>query len=251
MTQYGTWVSYGGTARVGLAIVLLAAAAGLIYAGTRLPLPTRAARPSRAAAIFMILTWVLAIATFLVCAAVYVQQERLGHIAKAAPADPITPVTFIGAGATFAVILISSTHRPWTRLASAAAGALAAPMIFELPFDLIVMARTFLPIPPDPAVYRALFFLPLFLIEITTLSLLTLSPMVKLSKVTFFSFALMLIVFAAWGLSGFAYPSTPVPITLNVLSKILAFGVALSLFLPQRARGSTPDSTTSASTASV
>src|ERR1022692_4115392 len=96
MTQYGTWVSYGGTARVGLAIVLLAAAAGLAYAGTRLPLPARAARPSRAAAIFMILTWVLAIATFLVCVAVYVQQERLGQIAKAAPADPITPVPSSG-----------------------------------------------------------------------------------------------------------------------------------------------------------
>jgi hypothetical protein len=39
MTQYGTWVSYGGAARVGLALVLLAAAGGLAYAGTRLPLP--------------------------------------------------------------------------------------------------------------------------------------------------------------------------------------------------------------------
>ena len=48
MTQYGTWVSYGGAARVVLAIVLLAAAAGLVYAGTRLPLPSRAARPSTA-----------------------------------------------------------------------------------------------------------------------------------------------------------------------------------------------------------
>ena len=75
--------------------------------------------------------------------------------------------------------------------------------------------------------------------------------MVRLSKATFFSFALMLIVFAAWGLSGFGYPSAPVPITLNVLSKIIAFGVALSLFLPQRTRASAPGSTASASTASV
>ncbi len=36
MTQYGTWVSYGGAARVGLALVLLAAAAGLAHAGTPL-----------------------------------------------------------------------------------------------------------------------------------------------------------------------------------------------------------------------
>ena len=250
MTQYGTWVSYGGAARVGLALVLLAAAGGLAYAGTRLPLPARAARPSRAAAIFMVLTWVLAIATLLICVIVYAQLARHGHIAKVPPANPITPVTFIGAAAVFAVILISSTHRPWTRLASAAVGAMAAPMIFELPFDLIVMARTFPPIPPDPALYRALFFLPLFLVEVTTLSLLTLSPMVRLSRATFISFALMLIVFAAWGLSGFAYPSAPVPIALNVLSKLLAFGVTLSLFLPQQARIGTPGSRTSASTAS-
>ena len=46
-------------------------------------------------------------------------------------------------------------------------------MVFELPFDLIVMARTFPPIPPNPALYRVLFFAPLFAIEITTLALLT------------------------------------------------------------------------------
>jgi NAD(P)-dependent dehydrogenase (short-subunit alcohol dehydrogenase family) len=56
-------------------------------------------------------------------------------------------------------------------------------MIFELPFDLIVMARTF-PRAPDPAWSRVLFFAPLFLIEITTLALLTLSPMVQVSKAT-------------------------------------------------------------------
>jgi hypothetical protein len=253
MPQYGTWVSYGGTARLGLAVVLLAVAAGLAYAGTRLPVPGRAADPSRAAAspgraaaIFMILTWVLAIAAFLVCVFVYVQQERLGHVAQAPPANPITLVTFIATGATFTIILISSQHGAWARLTSAAVGALAAPMIFELPFDLIVMARTSPPIPPDPAVYRALFFLPLFLIEITTLSLLTLSPMVKLSRATFFSCALMFIVFAVWGLFGFAYPSAPIPIALNMLSKILAFVTALSLFLPQRARTGLPDSRTGA-----
>jgi hypothetical protein len=112
-------------------------------------------------------------------------------------------------------------------------------MIFEFPFDLIVMARTF-PRIPDPALYRALFFAPLFLIEITTLSLLTLSPMVKLPKATFFSFAAVLAVFAAWGLFGFGYPSAPLPYALNVLSKILAFVTALSLFLPQRAETSAP-----------
>jgi hypothetical protein len=50
----------------------------------------------------------------------------------------------------------------------------------------------------------------------------------------------MLAVFAVWGLSGFGYPSAPVPYTLNVVSKILAFAATLSLFLPQTARASTP-----------
>ena len=104
-------------------------------------------------------------------------------------------------------------------------------MIFELPFDLIVMTRTY-PIPPDPAWYRALFFLPLFAIELTTLALLTLSPMVRLSRATFLSFAAILVVFAVWALAGFGYPSAPVPITLNVVSKILAFVTVLTLFLP-------------------
>jgi hypothetical protein len=60
------------------------------------------------------------------------------------------------------VVIIISRNSPGfgTRLASGAIGAIAAPWIFELPFDLIVMARTYPPIPPDPALYRALFFAP-------------------------------------------------------------------------------------------
>ena len=129
-----------------------------------------------------------------------------------------------------------------TRLAGAAIGAIAAPMIFELPFDLIVMARTYPSISPDPALYRALFFAPLFLIEITTLLLLRQSSMVRLTRATFFSFALMLGVFAVWALSGFGYPSAPLPTALNMVSKILAFVTVLTLFLPQRpsARAATP-----------
>jgi hypothetical protein len=255
MTQYGTWVSYSGVARIELAIVLAAAAAGLAYAGTWLPLPTRptrptrparAARPARARMAFMLGAWVLAIAAFLVCFARYVQQARheYGIRYATAPADHILPVTLFAAAATFIVILISSgSYGPGARLASAAVGAIAGPMIFELPFDLIVMARTYPPIPPDPALYRALFFLPLFLIEITTLSLLTMSPMVKLSRGALFCLASMLAVFAVWALIGFAYPSAPAPTALNILSKVLAFVTVLCLFLPQRAKAGTQDPT--------
>lgn len=157
--------------------------------------------------------------------------------------NPITPVTVIGVGVVFVVIALASSSHGWRVMpGSAVAGAMAAPMIFEFPFDLIVMARLYPPIPPDPAWYLALFFAPLFLVELTTLSLLTLSPMVRLSRAAFFSFALMLLVFAVWALFGFAYPSAPAPIALNVVSKILALVAALSLFLPQRAQASTTSS---------
>jgi hypothetical protein len=72
---------------------------------------------------------------------------------------------------------------------SAFVGTAAAPMISELPFDLIVMGRTYPPIPPSPTLYRLLFFLPLFVVEISTFSLLTLSPLTRLSKDTLFSLA--------------------------------------------------------------
>jgi len=241
VTQAGTWVSYGGTARIVLAGVLVAAAGCVAYAGTRLPLPVRPARPSEGARTFMLVTWGFAITAFLVCLPIYVHQARREHLFHAAPADPITPVTAVCVAVIFVVIFIVGRSRGWrAALASAAIGAVAAPMIFEFPFDLIVMARTYPPIPPDPALYRVLFFAPLFLVEFTTLALLRLSPMVKLSRASFFFFAVMLVVFAVWGLSGFGYPSAPVPFALNVLSKIVAFAAALSLFVPQRVPASAP-----------
>jgi hypothetical protein len=241
VTHYGTWVSYSGAARVVLTVGLLAIAACVTLAGTLLPrlartLPSPAIRPGRAVAAGLVTAWVLAIVAFGVGASLYVEQLRRVHLAQAPPDDPITPVTVIAVMITFIAIFLASPHRFWTRLLSAAVGAMAGPMIFELPFDLIVMTRTYPPIPPDPALYRAYFFAPLILTEITSLSLLALSPMVRLARSTFVAFALMLAVFAIWSVSGFGYPSSAGPITLNVISKILAFATALTLFLPQRAR---------------
>ena len=74
MTQYGTWVSYGGDARIWLAIGLLAVAGGVTCAGIRLPLPVRPTRPGPVGRIAMILAWVASIAAFLVCVTIYVRQ---------------------------------------------------------------------------------------------------------------------------------------------------------------------------------
>jgi hypothetical protein len=39
-------------------------------------------------------------------------------------------------------------------------------------------------------------------------------------------------VFAIWAGFGFAYPSAPIPIALNAISKVLCFVAAITLFLP-------------------
>ena len=101
--------------------------------------------------------------------------------------DALFPITFIAAGLIFFIIAVTGKPGGRTAVLSAAIAAMAAPMVFELPFDLIVMARTYPPIPPNPALYRAVFFVPLFLIEVTTLALLAWSPMVRLTRATFYS----------------------------------------------------------------
>jgi hypothetical protein len=241
MTQHGMWVSYSGTADIALAIVLACAAAGVAYAGLRLPLPARLPQPGRKARAVMLVTWLTAIATFLVCVSLLALHAQRQHLSEAQPADPITPVTVIGFGIVWFAIALMHSARGWrVALGSAAIGALAAPWIFELPFDLIIMTRT-APLSSDAAASRILFFAPLLAVALTTLARLTASPVVRLTRPTLWCFAAMLAVFAVWGLIGFAYPSAPAPFALNVASKILAFLTALSMFIPDRSQPSTAE----------
>ncbi len=144
MSQHGLWASYSGTARITLAVILLAVAAAVAFSGTRLRRPA-----------------------------------RLPHPGRITTTGPIAPVTFTAVGVTFVVIvLLGRSFDGPVRLAGAAIGALAAPMIFEFPFDFIVMTR----VTQASAAHLVLYFVPLFLIEIITLSLLAASPMVYLLR---------------------------------------------------------------------
>jgi ABC-2 type transport system ATP-binding protein len=237
MSLNGGWISYGGDAKIELAAGLLAVAGCAAYAGIRLRRPLRAVRPPKSVVALMFSLWVVALVAFVAGLGIYVRQflHDYPHITSAV-SDPIAPVTLSAAAVLFGIVMTRTGWRYQTRLGSGIVGAMAAPMIFELPFDFIVMARTYPALAPDPALYRAIFFTPLFLVELTTLWLLTLSPMVRVRKSTFFCFALMIGVFGIWALSGFGYPQSALPITLNIVSKILAFITALTLFLPDRLR---------------
>jgi hypothetical protein len=246
------WFSYGGAARAVLAVVLAVAAAGAAGAGVRLRVPVRLPRPGRTARTVMLATWGTAIVAYLVCFGIYLHQLLHQHLIHSRPPQPVFPITAACMIALFVAILyIGRSLSEEARLGSAFIGAIAAPMIFEFPFDLMVMTRTYPAITPDPALYRVLFFAPLFLVEITTLALLSLSPLVRLSRAAFFAFALMLLIFAVWALFGLGYPSAPLPFAFNAVSKVVAFVAALSLFLPQRGQASTPEPTHSVSATPV
>jgi hypothetical protein len=220
------WISYGR----GEAIVLLVLAAGFAYAGSRLRVPLGITRPGGTAAGFMIAIWLLAIYTVGVATFVYglqVKQAYPGFVAAR-----VRVGTFVDAAAAFFVILYLTRRWGWkVALASAVIGTAAAPMIFEFPFDLIVMARTNPPIPTHLMVYRQLFFLPLFLVEFSTVSLLTLLPSMRVTARASYAVAGMFAVFAVWAVFGFAFPAEPLPLALNVISKVLCFIAAIMLFV--------------------
>lgn len=245
MTMHGTWVSYSGTAKMVLAVVLAAAAVAIAYAGIRLPLPARLPRPGRAAKIMMLAIWVFAIAAVLVCFAAYVVQAHRKGLHTASPITDVAPITLTGTAILFVVIARAQEARGrQVALGSAVIGTAAGLMIFEFPFDLIIMARTYPVV--DPGLFRLLLFGPLLLAGITTLALLSLSPAVQLRTTTLWCHAGMLAIFAVWSLLfGFSYPSAPGPITLNAVAKILALVTALTLFLPERVQSETPDKSAS------
>ena len=225
-----SWISYGGGEAILLAIVLLVVASGFAYAGKRLRAPLKVTRPGRTAAGFMIAIWLLAIYTVLVATFVYGLQVKQAYPGFVAPRVRVG--TFVDAAVTFFVILYLTRRWGWkVALASAVIGTAAAPMIFEFPFDLIVMARTNPPIPTHPMLYRQLFFLPLFLVEFSTVSLLTLLPSMRVTAHACYAVAGMFVVFAVWAAFGFAFPAEPLPLALNVISKILCFVAAIMLFV--------------------
>jgi hypothetical protein len=225
-----SWVSYGGGGAILLAIVLLVVASGFAYAGKRLRAPLEITRPGGIAAGFMIAIWLLVIYNVLVATFVYGLQVKQAYPGFVAPRVRVG--TFLDAPVTFLVILYLTRRWGWkVALASAVIGTAAAPMIFEFPFDLIIMARTNPPIPTHPILYRQLFFLPLFLVELSTISLLTLLPSVRVTAYSSYAVAGMFVVFAVWAAFGFAFPAEPLPLALNVISKILCFVAAIMLFV--------------------
>ena len=225
-----SWAAYSGMGRLMLVLILVVVTVGFALIAFRLRRPVPGPTASGGTVFLLVVGWLLAIVTFVLDIGVYGLQAREVHLTLPSPPNHVTPVTLTCAAVSFVVVALTTRTRVRTRLANALLCACVGPMVFELPFDLIVMTHTSA-IPPVPWLYVALFFLPLFAIEVLTIALAVTRPGVRFTRWSAGWFAGMIGVFAVWAVIGFEYPLSGLPLALNIVSKVLAFLVALSLFL--------------------
>lgn len=237
---YSVWAPYVGAESLLLAGGMLAAAVALLLIGLRLRQP-RAARPAgRLVGVFLATSWLASVVILRLTTTAYglAIHQQTGSVTV--PANPITRYTVGFALLAFGCVLALTRKHGWKlAVVSAIAAAGAGPVMFELPFDLVIAFR--LQAPEPAALYRLLYFVPLFLFNIATLSLLTLSPAARLTRQALFALVGMFAVWTVWALVGFSYPETTASIALNVVSKLLSAVAGVLLFLsPPRTPADSP-----------
>jgi len=151
MTHYIVpWSPLTQTGSIILATVLVVITGMLLYIGTCIHHPLSAKRPGLFLGVCLVVIFLLSGFTFLVSS--YTELLTIVHQIGpvTGPANHITPITLACGVVTFFVILYLTTSRGnspisprqfWVAVGSAIVGTIAAPLIFELPFDLIVMGR--------------------------------------------------------------------------------------------------------------
>ncbi len=150
LTQYDQWVPYTGIESLLLAVVLFVIAILFAYFGMKLKEEIKVHKTGKLIAGFLIAMWCLAIAIFLVAAIVYGLQLIQQNPNHPNPTYPVRLFSEVFGVVTFVLIFyVTKNLGIKTALASAFIGTVAGLMIFELPFDLIVMTRTYPPISPS------------------------------------------------------------------------------------------------------
>lgn len=234
MASRDLWNRYDGSGRVALVVVLALVTLALLTAARRLRGPIRPPRFRRPYVVTLVALWPVSIIAFLVALTIYGEQLAHDYPSYDVPQSPILPVTLSAAVVTFVVLVIMRRGGDRERLVGAAMGALAAPLIFELPFDLLVMARTTPPVLPHPGLWRLLFFAPLFAVELCTIALLLAVPGLRITRWTLVALAALFLTFTLWASIGFGFPDHPRTYLANVVAKLCAFAVTWTMLLPSR-----------------
>jgi hypothetical protein len=229
------WNPYVGSEALFLAVALFVIGFFLIFYATKLKRAIKIPRVGGPLGVLVMVCWVLCLvfllATFFSIPTIFrlISRMTLQNVAQFGSiiTGPVSPITVSSAIFTFVVIsFLCRTRGLKAALASAFVGTAVAPMIFELPYLLMVMGTV------KPTLLVIIhFYLPLLLATISTISLLLLSNATGLSNYALFSLGGMFIAFAVWALIGFPYPSDPLSLSLNGISKLLSFATAIMLFL--------------------
>ncbi|HTY82030.1 MAG TPA: hypothetical protein VMB24_04545 [Dehalococcoidales bacterium] len=221
----GTWKPYSYPQTVILAAILLILGLGLALIGSRLKHSVDVPHPGKKLKIGMITGWAVVI-LFILGVVIFYRFGRTHIGTGQANIGPIFPVTLACAVVAFVYTAYIYRHDEfWTTFGRAFICAAAGPMIFEFPFDMIVMPQI-----KATATFLTAYFIPLDAAVLLTLSLLLLSRRVSISRYSMYALGAMFVVFAVWAWFGYSYPSNTISYACNAISKVLGFAAIVFLF---------------------
>jgi hypothetical protein len=227
------WNPYSGETALLLALILFLIGSTAVLLGSRLKKSRRLPRPRVWLKAVIVVVWVLQILILL-----RVFKHIIDVDPSAGVTGPVLPITLASAALTFAyVAYLLRRDGASSALGGAFAAAVAGPMVFELPFILIVgpMGQT----PTDPG---AALTIPFFIAMFATLAFLTFPSRAAITRYPLYCLGAMFLVFAVWALFGFSYPSGGAPFLLNAVSKVLGFATTATMFTEERSAPILPPS---------
>ena len=217
------WSPYTGSAKLLLFLLLLVIGAGIIWAGTKVKKPITLPRMGTIVLVVVMVIWAFSILTFL-----RIVRAVARYTGSAASLGPIFPITIFSAICAFAfVAYVSRKGGVLSSLGNGFLAFIAGPMVFEFPFILIVIPQVHAPLGA-----ALIFFIPLFIIIFTTISMLLYSRRTAITKYSLYFYGAMIVVFAIWALDGYSYPTNPVSFVLNAISKVFGFVAVAAMFVP-------------------
>ncbi|MGH9919670.1 MAG: hypothetical protein ACRD6W_12505 [Nitrososphaerales archaeon] len=217
------WNPYSGSVAILLSLLLLAIGAGLLLSGWRRTGARKVSARGRVIKVVTVIVWVLSILLVLPLFGQVARREGQSSLGI----GPVFPITLACAFCSFLIVAyLTRGTGTIAALANGFTAAVAGPMVFELPFLLIIT-----PVVTTRVPHPLFLFIVFLVVILTTLALPTFSERFSVTRYTLYSLGAMFLVFAAWALlTGYAPPSDPTSFALNAVSKVLGFATVAASF---------------------